>query len=63
MVSDGEYCVDIIHQSFAVQSALRKIDQAILKDHMETCVASEIKKGNSQEVINEVMKIMEKRNG
>lgn len=61
MVEDGNYCVDVINQSLAVQAALRSTDQEILKNHMVTCVADEIKKGNSQEVIDEVMKIMEKR--
>lgn len=61
MVETGEYCVDIIHQSLAVQAALKSIDEAILKNHMETCVAEEIRKGNTKEVIEEVMKVMEKR--
>jgi CsoR family transcriptional regulator, copper-sensing transcriptional repressor len=61
MTEEGSYCVDVITQSQAVQAALRKIDHIILKNHMETCVAHEIQKGNTQEVISEVMKIMEKR--
>lgn len=61
MVEHGDYCIDVIHQSLAVQAALKSIDQAILKDHMQTCVAHEIKKGNTKEVIEEVMKIMEKQ--
>ena len=61
MVNNGDYCVDVIHQSLAVQAALKKIDQSILKNHMETCVASEIQKGNTKEVIEEVMRVMEKR--
>jgi DNA-binding FrmR family transcriptional regulator len=61
MVENGQYCVDIIHQSIAVQSALKEADQVIMKNHMETCVAAEIKKGNAREVIDEVMKVMEKQ--
>lgn len=60
MVEKDEYCIDIIHQSLAVQSALKKTDQAILKNHLETCVADAIKKGNQNEVIAEVMKIVKK---
>lgn len=60
MIEEGHYCVDVIHQSLAVQSALKQIDQLVLKNHMETCVAAEIKKGNAQEVIDEVMRVMEK---
>lgn len=61
MMEQGRYCIDLIHQSLAVQAALRSIDQEILKNHMETCVAEEIKKGNANEVIDEVMKVMKKR--
>jgi len=61
MIKRGDYCIDIIHQSLAVQAAMRKTDEIILKNHMETCVAKEIKKGNAKEVINEVLKVMEKK--
>lgn len=61
MVETGEYCVDVIHQSMAVQAALREIDHVILKNHMETCVASAIRQGKTREVVEEVMKVMEKK--
>ncbi len=61
MVEKGHYCIDIIHQSIAVQAALRQADEAILKNHMQTCVAEEVKKGNTKEVIDEIMKVMEKK--
>ncbi len=61
MVEQDDYCIDVIHQSLAVQAALRETDHVILKNHMETCVADAIKKGNSNEVINEVMKVVEKK--
>ena len=60
MSENQEYCIDIIHQSMAVQSALKKIDQRILKNHMQTCVTHSIKRGKEKEVIDEVMAIMEK---
>lgn len=60
MVDASEYCIDVIHQSMAVQSALRQIDHVIMKNHMESCVADAIKKGNSNEVISEVMKVIKK---
>lgn len=61
MVEEGHYCINIIHQSLAIQSALRQVDQVILKNHLQTCVADAIKKGNEKEVIDEVMKVMEKQ--
>lgn len=61
MVDTGEYCIDVIHQSLAVQAALRQIDREVLKNHMETCVADAIREGKKDEVIEEVMRVMEKK--
>ncbi len=63
MVTHGDYCIDIVHQSMAVQAALRETDQVVLKNHMQTCVVDSIRKGHTNEVIDEVMKVMEKKNG
>ena len=61
MIENGDYCIDIIHQSLAVQAALRKADDLVLKNHLETCVSDDIKKGNSRKAIDEVMKVLEKK--
>lgn len=60
MVEHGDYCIDVAHQSQAVQAALRTFDRLILKNHMETCVADQIKKGRSKDVIEEMIKVLEK---
>lgn len=61
MYRKGDYCIDVVHQSLAVQAALKKVDEEILKNHLETCVAESIKKGNSKKAIAEVMEILEKK--
>lgn len=61
MVADDEYCIDVIHQSLAVQAALKKIDDVVLEDHLKTCVADSIRAGKTKEVVREVMKVMEKK--
>lgn len=60
MVERGDYCIDVIHQSQAIQAALKNVDQTILKNHMETCLSDAIKRGRDKEVIEEVMKIISK---
>lgn len=59
MVEDGEYCIDVIHQSRAVQKALKEADNLILENHLKTCVADAIKKGDRR-VISEVMNVFKK---
>lgn len=57
MVEQDQYCIDIIHQSQAVQAALKQTDQVVLKNHLQTCVVDSIKHGNSGQVTEEIMKI------
>lgn len=61
MVEGDEYCIDIVHQLLAVQSSLKQIDSIVLENHLRTCVSESIKKGQGQEVIDEVMKVIDKK--
>lgn len=54
MVENNSYCIDILHQSQAIEAALREINSLILQNHLHTCVVESIKKGHSKEVIEEV---------
>ncbi len=60
MMEKDEYCVDIIHQSQAVQRALKETDFLMLEHHMNTCVVDHIKKGETKVSIEEVMKVVRK---
>lgn len=59
MIQDDAYCIDIITQSLAVQSALRSVDELVLKNHLQTCVkdAMVTNKGVDQKV-DEVIKTL-----
>ena len=46
MVDENPYCGDILIQIAAIESALKEVGYIILKDHMYTCVSSDIKDGN-----------------
>lgn len=60
MVEEDQYCIDILTQSQAVQSALKEVDNLILQNHLECCVVNDIKKGKTKETIDEVMKVFRK---
>jgi DNA-binding FrmR family transcriptional regulator len=59
MINDNEYCVDIVHQSMAVQSALKKMDMVIIEEHLRTCVVDQIKEGDETKTIAELLKLYE----
>lgn len=61
MVEAGDYCIDVIHQSIAVQAALREVDKVVLTNHVKTCVADSFKDGNVDEVMAEIVKVLEKK--
>ncbi len=60
MVEKGEYCIDVIHQSQAVQSALYEADSLILENHLKTCVVAHIKNGEADASIKEIMHVFKK---
>jgi DNA-binding FrmR family transcriptional regulator len=62
MVDENAYCIDVIHQSQAIQKALREIDNLILENHLKTCSIEAIRGGKQEEALNEVVSIFKKRN-
>ena len=42
MAEEDAYCIDIIRQIQAVQSALNKVSTGILEDHLNSCVITAI---------------------
>lgn len=62
MAEAQEYCIDIIHQSQAVQSALREVDSLILENHLKTCVVDMIKEGDAKSCITELMEVFRRSN-
>ena len=54
MVQEDKDCPAILLQIAAVQSALGKISQIVLEDHVETCVAKAIKEGHGEAAVQEL---------
>lgn len=61
MIEKEAYCIDTVHQSMAVQAALKKTDELVLENHLKTCVADSIRKGNDKTAISEVMEVLRKK--
>ncbi len=49
MIEEERYCIDILTQLRAIKAALNKVENEILKDHADHCVADAIKSGNEVE--------------
>lgn len=59
MLDENRYCGDILIQTAAAESALQSFGYLIFKEHMETCVVEEIRKGNNS-VVDEAVEIIKK---
>ncbi len=50
MVDENAYCVDILNQVSAVSSALNSFSKELLSEHIKSCVAEDIKDGNTEKI-------------
>ena len=50
MVEEDRYCVEILAQVSAVQSALNSFNKMLLSNHIKTCVVDDIRNGSESAV-------------
>lgn len=61
MVEEERYCVDILVQVSAIQSALNAFNKELLANHIKTCVVQDIqdgKEGAVDELCTTIQKLM-----
>ena len=59
MLQDNKYCIDVIKQNEAVIAAIKKVNEMILENHLNTCVAKAIKGKNEKERKKKIKEILE----
>lgn len=59
MLDNDAYCTDILIQVSAINAALNAFNKELLSNHIHTCVAENIKKGND-EIIDELVATLQK---
>lgn len=57
MIEDDRYCVDILTQISAIQSALNGFNKELLSGHIKSCVADDIRAGN-EDAIDELCELL-----
>jgi len=55
MVNDDTYCPEIMKQLSAVQGSLERVNRIVLRNHLETCVATAMREGRDEEIVEELM--------
>jgi DNA-binding FrmR family transcriptional regulator len=62
MVAEDAYCIDVIRQIQAVQSALNKISTLILADHLNSCVITAVRGeniGERERILKEIAEVFD----
>ncbi|KGP91629.1 hypothetical protein N780_18520 [Pontibacillus chungwhensis BH030062] len=59
MIEEDRYCVDVLVQISAINAALKKVGFSLMERHTNHCVADAIHKGDGDEAIQELIKVME----
>ncbi|GMT50045.1 MAG: hypothetical protein IEMM0008_1584 [bacterium] len=59
MIHGDRYCIDILMQIKSIKNALIKVEENILKRHIETCVQDAIKSGSESEMEAKISELME----
>jgi DNA-binding FrmR family transcriptional regulator len=59
MVEEDRYCIDIVTQIAAVRAALRRVEESVLRDHIDHCVRHAIASGDKAEQEQKVAELME----
>lgn len=60
MVEDDAYCIDVLHQSQAVQKALKETDNVLLEHHLKHCTMDAFKAGRQAEAVAEIITVFRK---
>lgn len=60
MVEDDRYCVDVLTQVSAVQSAIDALAYRLLEHHLHGCVQHAVKSGDGERAIGEALEVIRK---
>jgi DNA-binding FrmR family transcriptional regulator len=58
---EGVYCVDVLKQVSAIQGALRKISDSVLRAHMRDHVSTAALRGDTDHLVEELMEALKYR--
>lgn len=60
MVDSGVYCIDILQQTAAVRSAIKKAEEILLVNHISHCVVNAVNSNGKEKAIKELEQVFRK---
>ncbi len=61
MLEGEPYCVDVLKQIKAVQGALDRVSEMVLRSHLQHHVASAAQRGDTEAIVEELMEVLKYR--
>lgn len=58
MAESDAYCPDLMKQLAAVQGMLEGTSRLVFRNHLETCVATAMREGRTEEILDELMETL-----
>ncbi len=49
MLDENRYCIDVLTQISAIHESLRKVSEALLRDHLDHCVTQALDSGDKRQ--------------
>ena len=62
MVDSGVYCIDVLQQTAAVKSSIKKAEEILLTNHISHCVVNAINSNGKEKAIEELAQVFRKIN-
>lgn len=57
MIEKGVYCIDVITQTSAVKNALSSTEDALMENHLSTCIAPHLKNSKGIKATKEILEV------
>ena len=57
MIEKDAYCINVITQTSAAKQGLSNIEDMLMEGHLSHCVVKQIKSGDTNKVVDEVLKV------
>jgi DNA-binding FrmR family transcriptional regulator len=57
MLCKDSYCMDVVQQTTAIKQALSRIEDILMENHLSACSVREIKDGNANLAVEEILRV------
>ena len=60
MITNGEYCIDILNQIKAIKNSLISVEGKILKKHLQECIKESLSGDILDDKVDEIVKVLKR---